>query len=76
MTHFAKPDEMAKLARHPEARPIQGESGLSYLSLPEPAINPEAQQYLCPITHALQFRSVLVVPVAADGTSHNAPYEE
>lgn len=76
MTHLAQPDEMAKLARHPQAQLVQGESGFAYLSIPEGVINPEAEQVLCPVTNTPRFRSVLVAPVTADGTAFNAPYEE
>jgi hypothetical protein len=42
MTHFAKPDEIARLSTHPEAQIVQGISDLSYLTVPENIINPEA----------------------------------
>jgi hypothetical protein len=76
MNHFATQDEMAKLARHPEAQLVQGESGLSYLTVPENLINPEAEKHHCPINDRLKFRSVLVAPVSENGITYNPPYDE
>jgi hypothetical protein len=75
MTHFAKPDEIAKLSTHPEAQLVEGTSGLSYLTVPENIINEEAQKHFCPIRNSIEFRRVLVVPVASDGISLNTTYE-
>jgi len=75
MTNFAKPAQIAELARHPEAQYVQGESGLSYLSIPENLVNPQAQQHLCPITNTLQFRRVFVTEIGDDGIPYNAPYD-
>ncbi|MEY4668588.1 MAG: hypothetical protein RL518_1287 [Pseudomonadota bacterium] len=76
MNHFVKPDEMAKLSRHPDAKLVQGESGLSYLTVPENVINPQAEKHHCPINGRLEFRSVLVAPVSENGIPFKAPYEE
>jgi hypothetical protein len=76
MTHFAKPDEIAKLSKYPEARVVQGTSGLSYLTIPENIIAPDAQKHFCPLSNTVDFQRVLVVPESSDGIVFNAPYEE
>ena len=76
MIHFANPDQTRQIARHPEAKRVEGESGLSYLSVPEIAVNPDAAKHLCPLTNSERYRDVVVAPLAADGTSFKAPYEE
>ncbi len=76
MHHFAKPDQMTKLALHPEAKRVEGASGLSYLSVPENTLRPDAVKHLCPLTKTERYRDVLVTPLAPDGTMLKGPYEE
>jgi hypothetical protein len=75
MTNFAKPSQIAELARHPEAQYVQGESGVSYLTVPENLVNPEAKEHLCPVTNTMGFRKVLVTEIGEDGIPYNAPYD-
>jgi len=70
------PDQITKLALHPEAKRVEGASGLSYLSVPENALRPDAVKHLCPLTETERYRDVLVTPLAPDGTMLKGPYEE
>jgi hypothetical protein len=75
MAHFAKPEQIAQLAHHPEANWVQGESDLSYLTVPQNIVNPEARKHLCPITNTDKFRTVIVTEVGEDGIAYNSPYD-
>lgn len=75
MMHFAKPGQLDQLALHPEAKRVVGDSGLSYLSIPENVINPDAAKRFCPLTNSERYRDVLVTPVLADDTTLNTPYD-
>ena len=76
MVYHAKSDEMQKLAAHPDARRVHGESGIEYLSLPEVVLSPSAVGYQCPITGSYRYREVLVAPQFKDGSPIKGPHEE
>lgn len=76
MVYHAKSDEMQKLAAHPDAKRVHGESGIEYLSLPESVLRPSAVGYQCPITGSYRYREVLVAPEFQGGAPIKAPYEE
>lgn len=75
MMHFAKPEQLEQLTLHPEAKRVEGASGLSYLSVPENVINPDAVKRFCPLANAERYRDVLITPLSADGSQLNAPYD-
>lgn len=74
---FANAKKMEELAKHPEARWVEGASGMKYLSVPANAIDTNIEPLRHPTDPSFKhFHSVLVIPEVGGTTAIKAPYDE